>query len=81
MILDRPKGKAKWDEDAGEDASNCPNKKKNKQQCKGSLVATADRMGGQKPTEGTQTTSRSCLKGHARTMLSPSSTYTRTMSS
>ena len=29
-IFDRPKGKAKRDEDAGEGASNRPNKKKNK---------------------------------------------------
>ena len=31
VIFDRLKGKAKRDEDAGEGASNCPNKKKNKQ--------------------------------------------------
>ena len=29
-FFDRPKGKAKRDEDAGEGASNRPNKKKNK---------------------------------------------------
>ena len=29
-IFDHLKGKAKWDEDAGEGASNCPSKKKNK---------------------------------------------------
>jgi len=32
-IFDHPKGKAKRDEDAGECASNHPNKKKNKQWC------------------------------------------------
>ena len=45
-IFDRPKGKAKRDEDDGEGASNHPNKKKNKQRREGSLVATADRKGG-----------------------------------
>ena len=45
MIFDRPKGKAKRDEDADEGASNHPNKKKNKQQHKGSLVATVDCKG------------------------------------
>ena len=44
-IFYRPKGKAKWDEDAGKGASNHPNKKKNKQRREGSLVATADRRG------------------------------------
>ena len=53
MILDRLKGKAKRDEDAGEGASNRPIKKKNKQRHEGSLVAAADLKGGQKPTEGT----------------------------
>ena len=52
MIFDRLKGTAKLDEDAGEGASNHPNKKKNKQRHEGSLVATTDRKGGQKPTEG-----------------------------
>jgi hypothetical protein len=27
-IFDRPKGKAKWDKDASEGTSNCPNKNK-----------------------------------------------------
>ena len=44
-IFDHPKGKTKRDEDAGEGASNHPNKKKNKQQREGSLVATTDRKG------------------------------------
>ena len=34
-IFDCLKGKAKRDEDAGEGASNHPNKKKNKQRCEG----------------------------------------------
>jgi len=33
VIFDRPKGKAKRDEDTDESASNHPNKKKNKQRC------------------------------------------------
>jgi len=53
VIFDCPKGMAKRDEDIGEGASNGPNKKKNKQRRKGSLVATADRKGSQKPAEGT----------------------------
>ena len=44
-ILDRPKGKAKQDEGVGEGASSHPNKKKNKQRCEGSLVATTDCKG------------------------------------
>ena len=52
-IFDRLKGKAKRDEDAGEGASNRPNKKKNKQRHEGSLVATTDHKGGQKPIDGT----------------------------
>ena len=53
MIFDRLKGTAKLDEDAGEGASNHPNKKKNKQRHEGSLVATTDRKGGRKATKGT----------------------------
>ena len=52
MILDHLKGKAKQDEDIDKGASNHPNKKKNKQQHESSLMATANRKGGQKPTEG-----------------------------
>ena len=62
-IFDRLKGKAKRDEDAGEGASNHPNKKKNKQRCLGSLVATADRKGGQKPTKGTMDYFEKLLEG------------------
>ena len=62
-ICDRPKGKAKQDEDVGEGTSNCPNKKKNKQRREGSLVAIADRKGDQKPTEGTPDHFEKLLKG------------------
>ena len=51
-IFDRSDSKARWDQDAGEGASNCPNKK-NKQRCEGSFVVNVDRKGGQKPAEGT----------------------------
>ena len=64
-IFDRPKGKVKRDEDAGECGTNRPNKKKNKQRCKGLLVATVDRMGVESPPRVPYTTSRSCSKGHA----------------
>ena len=46
VIFDRPKGKTKQDEDAGEGAFNCPNKKKNKQWHKGSLMAAANHKEG-----------------------------------
>ena len=62
-IFDHLKGKAKRDEDAGEGASNCPDKKKNKQWRKGSLVATADHKGGQKPTQGTPNHFEKLLEG------------------
>ena len=80
-IFDRPKGKAKRDEDAGEGTSNHPNKKKNKQRHEGSLVATTNHKGVRSPLRVPQTTSRSYSKGHAQTMLSPSSIYTRIVSS
>ena len=62
-IFDHPKGKTKRDEDAGEGASNHPNKKKNKQRHKGSLVATVDRKGGRKPVEGTPDHFEKLLEG------------------
>ena len=62
-IFDRPKGKAKRDEDIGEGASNRPNKKKNKQWREGSLMATANRKGGQKLAEGTPDHFEKLLKG------------------
>ena len=67
-IFDRPMGKAKRDEDAGEGASNHPNKKKNKQQREGSLVATADRKGSQKPAEGTLDHFEKLLEGPCLTV-------------
>ena len=49
-IFDRLNGKARRDEDASEGASNRSAKRKNKkQQHEGSLMAAADRKGGQKP--------------------------------
>jgi len=80
-IFDRLKGKVEQDEDAGEGASNHPIKKKNKQRREGLLVAATDRKGARSPWRVPQTTLRSYSKSHAKTMLSPSSTYTRTMSS
>ena len=52
-IFDRPDGKTRRDEDAGEGASNHSAKKKNKKQwCEGSLMAAADCKGGRKSSEG-----------------------------
>ena len=62
-IFDRLKGKAKWDKDTDEGISNCPNKKKNKQQHEGSLVATVDRKGAQKPTKSTPNHFKKLLEG------------------
>ena len=62
-IFDHLKGKAKLDEDAGDGASNCPVKKKNKQRREGSLVAIIDRKGGQKPAEGTPIPFEELLEG------------------
>ena len=62
-IFDRLKGKAKRDEDADEGASNHPNKKKKKQWHEGSLLATANRKWGWKPTEGTLDHFEKLLKG------------------
>ena len=53
-IFDRSDGKARRDEGAGKGTSNRSAKRKNKKQLReDSLVAAADRKGGQKPTEGT----------------------------
>ena len=78
-IFDRLKGKAKRDKDANKGASNSPSKKKNKQQCKGSLVATANRKGGRKPTEGTPNHFEKLLEGPCPNHAFPSSIYTRTV--
>ena len=63
MIFDCLKGKAKQDEDVGKGASNRLNKKKNKQRREGSLMATIDHKGGQKPMEGTPNHFEKLLKG------------------
>ena len=62
-IFDHRKGKAKPDEGIGEGTSNHPNKKKNKQWHKGSLVATSNHKGGQKPIEGTPDHFEKLLEG------------------
>ena len=81
-IFDRLDGKVKRDEDAGEGASNCSASKKNKKQWReGSLVATVDHKGGRKPMEGTPNHFKNYSRGHARTMPSRSSIYTRTTAS
>ena len=80
-IFDRLKGKARRDEDAGEGASNRPTKKKNKQRREGSLVATADRRGGRKPTEGTPNHFKKLLEGTCLNHAFLSSIYTRTAAS
>ena len=59
-IFDRPKGKAKRDEDANEGTSNRPNKKRNKQRHGGSLVAAIEQKGGR----GAQVVERE-EEGHA----------------
>ena len=50
MIFDHLKGKVKRDEDAGEGASNCPSK--NKQRCEGLLMDVADHKGGLEARRG-----------------------------
>jgi hypothetical protein len=67
-IFDRPKGKAKQDEDADEGTSNRPNKKKNKQRHGGSLVAATNKRAAERPPRALLTTLRSYLRGCARTM-------------
>ena len=63
-IFDRLEGKMKWDEGAGEGASNRSAKRKNKKQrCDDSLMATTDRKGGQKPTDGTPNHFEKMLQG------------------
>ena len=62
-VFDRPNGKAKRDKDAGEGASNCPKKKKNKQWREGSLMSTTEGKGGQKPIEGTPDHFEKLLEG------------------
>ena len=63
-IFDRSDGKARQDEGAGEGISNRSAKRKNKKQRReDSLVATANRKGGQKPAEGTLNHFEKLLEG------------------
>ena len=63
-IFDRLDGKARQDEGAGECASNHFAKRKDKKQRrKDSLMAVADRKGGQKPMESTPNHFEKLLKG------------------
>ena len=62
-IFDRPKGKAKRDEDANEGTSNRPNKKRNKQRHGGSLVAATEWKGGRTPIEGAPNHFEKLLEG------------------
>ena len=63
-IFDRTDGKARQDEATDEGASDRPAKRKNKKQRRdNSLVAVADRKGGQKPTEGTPNHFEKMLEG------------------
>ena len=69
-IFDRSEGKARRDEGAGEGTSNRSAKRKNKKQRRDdSLMASTDRKGGRKPTEGTPNHFKKMLEGHAQTML------------
>ena len=63
VIFYRPKGKAKRGEDVGKGASNHPNKKKNKQRHKSSLVATTNLKRVRKPAEGTLDHFKKLLEG------------------
>ena len=64
MIFDHLDGKARQDKDASKGASNRFARKKNKKQWReGLLVATADRRGGRKPTEGTPNHFEKLLEG------------------
>ena len=63
-IFDRLEGKARWDERVGEGTSNRSTKRKNKKQRhEDSLMATVDRKGGWKPTEGTPNHFKKLLEG------------------
>ena len=64
VIFDRLNGKARWDKGTVKGASNHSAKRKNKKQrCEDSLVAAADRKGGQKPVKGTLNHFKKLLKG------------------
>ena len=77
-IFDLHKGKAKRDDDAGEGASNRPNKKKNTQRHGDSLGATTERKGGWAPTKGALNHFEKLLKGPCPNHAILSNTYTRT---
>ena len=63
-IFDHLEGKARWDEDIDEGASNRSAKRKNKKQRRGdSLMAAVDRKGGWKPIEGTPNHFENLLEG------------------
>ena len=63
-IFDHLEGKARWDEGTGEGTSNRSAKRKNKKQrCEDSLMAAADRKGGQNPAEGTLNHFEKLLEG------------------
>jgi hypothetical protein len=62
-IFDRPRGKAKQDEDTDEGASNHSIKKKNKQWHRASLLAATERKGKKTPTEGTPDHFEKMLEG------------------
>ena len=63
-IFDRFDGKARWDEGAGEGASNRSAKRKNKKQRRDDwLVAATDRKGGRKPAEDTLNHFKKMLEG------------------
>jgi hypothetical protein len=63
VIFDCPQGKTKWDEDAGEDASNRSNKKKKQAVTRSLLMAATERKGGRVPTEGTPNHFEKLLEG------------------
>ena len=64
MIFDLLEGKARQDKGISEGTSNHSTKRKNKkQQHEDSLMATADRKGGRKPTEGTPNHFEKLLEG------------------
>jgi len=64
VSFNRLEGKARWDKGAGEGTSHCSAKRKNKKQWhEDSPVATTDRKGGRKPTEGTPNHFEKLLEG------------------
>jgi hypothetical protein len=79
-IFDRARGKAKWDEDTDEGASNhSKKKKKGKQRPGDSLVAAVERNGKKVPAKAPRITSRRYSRDPVLTTPTPSSTLTRTV--